>query len=62
MDPYLQGFPFGTRSRILMGVMQWVREGYYGQGFTVLAGTVCMAIAAIGQTIALAHGGNAQIW
>jgi hypothetical protein len=58
VDPYLQGVTFPTCSWILTGFAQWVREGYYGQGSTVCAGTVCTAITAIGQTIAFAHGEN----
>jgi hypothetical protein len=41
-----------------MGFSQQVREGYYGRGPMVRAETVCMAITAIGQTIALAQGEN----
>jgi hypothetical protein len=56
VDPLLHGVPFGTESRLLTGFAQRVREGYYGRGTTVCAGTVCTAIAAIGQTIAMAPG------
>jgi hypothetical protein len=58
VDPSLQGVPFGTKSRLLTGFVQPVMEGYYGRGTTVRAGTVCTAITAIGQTIAMAHGEN----
>ncbi len=58
VDPSLQGVPFGTNSRLLTGFAQRVWEGYYGQGTTVRAGTVCTAITAIGRTIAMAHGEN----
>jgi hypothetical protein len=58
VDPLPQGVPFGTKSRPLTGFAQRVREGYYGQGTTVRAGTVCTAITAIGQTIAMANGEN----
>ena len=58
VDPLLQEVPFGTKSRLLTGFAQQVREGYYGHGTTVHAGTVCKAITAIGQTIAMAHGEN----
>jgi hypothetical protein len=42
--------------QVLTGFAKQVREGYYGRGSTVCAGTVCTAIMAIWQTIALAHG------
>ncbi len=58
VDPSLQGVPFGTKSRLLTGFVQRVREGYYGRGTTVGAGTVCTAITATGQTIAMAHREN----
>ena len=58
VDPLLQGVPFGTGSRLLTGFTQWVREGYYGRGTTAHTGTVCTAITAIGQTIAMAYGEN----
>ncbi len=58
VDPLLQGVPFRTRSRLLTGFVQQVREGYYGRGATAHAGTVCTAITAIGQTIAMAYGEN----
>ncbi len=58
VDPSLQGVPFGTISRLLTGFAQRVQEGYYRRGTTVHAGTVCTAITAIGQMIAMAHGEN----
>ncbi len=58
VDPSLQGVPFGTKSRLLTGFAQRVREEYYGRGTTVRAGTVCTAIMAIGQTIAMVHREN----
>jgi hypothetical protein len=58
VDPLLQGVPFGTKRRLLTEFSQRVWEGYYGRGTTVRAGTVCTAITAIGQTIAMAHREN----
>jgi hypothetical protein len=56
VDPLLQRVPFGKRSRLLTGFVQQVWEGYYGRGTTIHTGTVCTAITAIGQMIAMAHG------
>ncbi len=55
VEPHLQGVKLSTRCRILTELAQQVREGYYGRGSTVCSGTVCTAITAIGQIIALAH-------
>ncbi len=58
VDPLLQGVPFGTRSRLLIGFAQQVQEGYYGCRTTISAGIVCTAITAIEQMIAMAHQEN----
>jgi hypothetical protein len=58
LDPYLQGAEYTTKVRVLTGFAARVRQGYYGRGKRVAAGTVVGAITAVGQEIALACGTN----
>ncbi len=58
VDPYLQGTNFQKRIRLLSGFAARVRTGYYGNGKQVKNCTVCSAITAVGQTIALACDSN----
>ncbi len=58
LDPYLQGTEYTTKVRVLTGFAARVRQGCYGRGKRVAAGTVIGAITAVGQEIALACGTN----
>jgi hypothetical protein len=58
LEPSLQDIPYVEWSRVLTGFSQCIREGYYRCGSQVRVNTVCSALTAIGQTIALAHRNN----
>jgi hypothetical protein len=58
LEPSLQDVPYVEWSQVLTGFAQRVCKGYYRRGSQVRADTVCSALTAIGQTIALAHGNN----
>ncbi len=58
LDPYSQGVQYTTKVRVLTGFAARVRQGLYGRGKRVAAGTVVDAITAVGQEIALACGTN----
>ena len=58
MDPYSQGVQYTTKVRVLTGFAARIRQGFYGRGKRVAAGTVVGAITAVGQEIALACGTN----
>ena len=58
MDPYLQGPCYIDRVRALTGFAARVRQGYFGRGKRVQAGTVIGALTSVGQEIALACGDN----
>jgi hypothetical protein len=58
LEPSLQDVPYVERSQVLTGFAQRIHKGYYGRGSQVRANTVCSALMAIGQMIALAHGNN----
>jgi hypothetical protein len=49
---------YTTRVRVLTGFAARVRQGYYGRGKRIAAGTVVGALTAVGQEIALACGEN----
>ena len=58
LDPYLQGAEYTTKVRVLTGFAARVRQGSYGRGKRVAAGTVIGALTAVGQEISLACGTN----
>ncbi len=58
LDPYSQGVQYTTKVRVLTGFAARVRQGLYGRGKRVAAGTVVGAFTAVGQEIALACGTN----
>lgn len=58
LDPYSQGVQYTTKVRVLTGFAARIRQGFYGRGKRVAAGTVVGAITAVGQEIALACGTN----
>jgi hypothetical protein len=49
---------YTTKVRVLTGFAARIRQGFYGRGKRVAAGTVVGAITAVGQEIALACGTN----
>jgi hypothetical protein len=58
LDPYSQRVQYTTKVRVLTGFAARVRQGLYGRGKRVAAGTVVGAFTAVGQEIALACGTN----
>ena len=58
VEPWLQDATYQKRVWCLTGFTACVRSSRYGQGKQVAIGTVYGALSAVGQTVALAYGGN----
>ena len=58
IGPLLTGGAVHDQSDVLTGFAARIRQGFYGRGKRVAAGTVVGAITAVGQEIALACGTN----